>query len=106
MAVSGNYDRATIRRRSHHIFSLHHADSSATATTLAMRDVWISYDLYINNVISSLELANGFTCAVYSSSYIHVTPKDVIESHNEIAAKQKLKRILCSNTLEIPSFKA
>lgn len=84
---------------------LRHADSNAPATVLAIRAVWISNDLYRNDVFSSFEPAKGSTRPVDSPSTIRSIPENIIESQDKITAKRKLNRILRSNTLQTHSFK-
>lgn len=65
----------------------------------AIRSVSISNDLYGNDVMSSYELAKGFTKPIDGAS-IHPIPDDIASAHNQLQAKRKLALILKSKSSE------
>lgn len=64
----------------------------------ALRAVSISNDLYRNDVISSHEMAKGFTKPAHDSA-VHTIPNDVVQAQAQLQAKKKLALILKSNSV-------
>ena len=60
----------------------------------------ISNDLYGNDVMSSHELAKGYTHPIHPNGPIVVVSDDITAAHETLIAKRKLNLILKSNSIE------
>ena len=72
-----------------------HAPPDVSHELLAMRAVSVSNDLYGNDLMSSFELAKGFTKPVIHRSITEI-PDDVVNAQIKLQAKRKLALILKS----------
>lgn len=77
------------------------ADPEGSSELHALRAVAVSNDLYGNDVMSSFELAKGFTKPVADGSVCTI-PEDVVDAHNRLQAKRKLALILKSKATTEP----
>jgi len=71
-------------------------DPTLSGRTLVQQALRISNDLYGNDVMSSQELAKGYTRPVESGNVPRIVPKEIREAHENLKAKRKLTLILRS----------
>ena len=82
---------------------LRHANPDESAEVSAVRAVTISNDLYGNDVMSSFEMAKGFTKPVDSRS-VKAVPADILEAQDKLKARRKMALILKSKATKDVSF--
>lgn len=78
------------------------SDPQIPPELMAYRAIRISNDLYGSDVLSSFELAKGFTKPLDEKDGLNVISNDLIDAHDTIKAKRKLNLILRSNALTEP----
>lgn len=64
----------------------------------------ITNDLYGNDIMSSNELAKGYTRPVESGMSLNYLPKEIVEAHDALVAKRKLTKILRSKSVQTPDI--
>lgn len=67
---------------------LRNVDPQKSAAVFSIQAMQISNDLYGNDVVSSFELAKGFTRPIRSDRDVNAVPDDVIEAHVNLSSKR------------------
>ena len=76
--------------------------SDSTDQMVVQQVMRIANNLYGNDVVSSYELAKGYTLPLVEDRVMLQVPPDLIEAHNVLKAKRKLNLILKSKAVKLP----